>query len=293
MTEKKKDVYEIITDIFIAALEEGKIPWQKPWKGGAANAPKNYVSNKEYRGMNIWLLALQNYTSPYWLSFKQCKDKGGRIKKGEKGTIITFWSPLFKKDEETGEKYKSGFMDEETGEKYKSGFMLRYYRVWNIEQIEGLTKIRKREEEPKEDEGLQFDPIHECEVVLKGYKDCPEIKHGGGRACYTPEQDLVQVPEKKSFKSVAGYYATLFHELVHSTGHDNRLDRDLKNWFGSDPYAKEELVAEMGATFLNAHCGVEQETIDNSKAYIQLCTVLHAQDRVLSNNQTDIQGGRV
>lgn len=251
---KKLDVYEIITEKFIQALEEGVVPWQKPWNGGACNAPKSYISKKDYRGSNIWLLALQGYKSPYWITFKQCKAKKASVMKGEKGTIISFWSPIIKKDKDTGE---------ETGR----GFMLRYYRVFNYEQTEGL---KDPDEHKAEDENvLDFDPIEQCENILTAYSDKPEIKHRGGRACYCSSSDTVEIPEKKDFKSVAGYYSTLFHELVHSTGHDNRCDRDLANWFGSDPYAKEELVAEMGATFLNAMSGVEQETIENSKAYIQ------------------------
>ena len=256
-TKEKLDVYEIITKTFIDALEEGVVPWQKPWVGGAAGAPKSYISKKDYRGCNVWILAataaVKAYKSMYWLTYKQCSDKKGQVRKGENGTIISFWSPTYKKDE--------------SGEKVKSGFMLRYYRVFNTDQCDGLKSI---EDTKAEDENiLDFNPIEQCELILEKYTDKPSIRHSGGRACYWPGDDNINLPEKENFKSVEEYYSTLFHELVHSTGHEKRLDRDLKNWFGSDPYAQEELVAEMGATYLNAMAGVVTSTIDNSKAYIQ------------------------
>lgn len=255
MNDKKKlDVYEIITLKFIEALEEGRIPWEKPWRGGYANMPKSYISKKEYRGSNVWLLALQGYDSPYWITYKQATNKGGQVKKGEHGTIISFWSPIVKRDKDTGE---------EIGK----GFMLRYYRVFNFEQCEGLKN--PDENKAEEEDVLDFDPIHNCESILEAYKDKPEISEGGGQASYSSSIDKVCVPKKEKFKSVPAWYSTLFHELVHSTGHSNRCDRDMGNWFGTDPYAKEELVAEMGATFLCGIAGIEKDTIDNSKAYIQ------------------------
>lgn len=251
--KEKKSVRDIVTERIINALKGGVVPWHKPWKGGISGMPKSYVSKKEYRGMNIWLLMCSGFTCPYWVTYKQCTDRGGNVKKGEHGTLITFWSRITRKDKETGEESQS--------------FILRYYLVFNYEQTEGLKEPKDSKAEDEKE--LDFVPIDECEKVVAGYSTCPEIKHGGGRAYYSPDQDYVQVPEKKNFKGVEEYYSTLFHELVHSTGHEKRNNRDLKNWFGSDPYAKEELVAEMGACFLNAICGVDGVTFDNSTAYIQ------------------------
>jgi antirestriction protein ArdC len=192
------------------------------------------------------LLACSVYPSEFWLTYKQATDMGGSVKKGEHGTPIVFWK-IGKKTDSDGNERKT--------------FILRYYTVFNASQCEGI-KI------PATSEKVEFNPITECEKVVDGYEDPPVIEHGGGSACYIPSRDIVRMPPKESFDSAEAYYATMFHELGHSTGAEKRLDRSLSTGFGSHEYSFEELVAELSAAFLCAECGISPATIENSAAYI-------------------------
>lgn len=244
-------VYEIITNQIIELLEKGIVPWHKPWNGGE-NAPKNLKTKKEYRGINPFVLASRGYTSPYWVTFKQCQDMGGIVKQGEKGTIVVFWKPVT---------FKS--TDKDGNESERRSYILKYYRVWNIEQCVDLNFMIPE----KEKEAKQFTPIEVAEQVVGEYKNMVPVNYGGGRAFYSPDRDTIGMPEKETFDGSEEYYSTLFHEIVHSTGHESRLDRDLKNWFASPEYSKEELVAEMGAAYLCGFTGITN-TIKNSASYI-------------------------
>ena len=247
-------VYEIVTDKIIKLMEEGQIPWNKPWMGGFAGMPKNYVSKRPYQGINVWLLAFAEFSSPYWMTFKQANQLGARVKKGSEGTIIVFWRMIEgKKTLKNGKKEVIPF--------------LRYYKVFNADQIEGLPE----DAYGNTGEKLDFKPIEACEKLVEGYRTKPEIKHGESQAYYSPALDFVNMPQKESFKSVEEYYSTLFHELTHSTGHKSRLDRNLDDFgpFGSEVYSKEELIAEFGASFLCGMAGIENNTIRNSAAYLQ------------------------
>lgn len=261
MAKAKKDVYEIITEQILDQLKKGTVPWHKPWKG-ASEWPKNFVSGKPYRGLNVFVLHLQGYSSPYWLTFNQAKAKGGSIRKGEKSTMVTFWKKIEAKTKTTTDDHGNEVKKVEK-DPY---FLLRYYRVFNVEQCEGLKLP-----EPEETEELDFTPIEVCEQIVAEMPQRPEITHGGGRACYSPVTDKVTMPVQSSFDAEPEYYSTLFHELTHSTGHKSRLDRDeIMNLqpFGTTNYSKEELVAEMGAAFLCGEAGIENSTIDNSASYI-------------------------
>lgn len=250
MTKEKIDTYAIVTNRIIASLEAGTIPWKKPWN---SSMPKNIASKKEYRGINTMLLGMGEYASPYWGTFKQWTDAHGTVRKGEKSTPIVFWKFLTVEDKKT--KGKDKIVP-----------MLRYYNVFNAEQIdfaEGFTA-------PVEGK-IEFSPIEACEAILAGYSDMPEIEKSGS-AWYSPMRDKLGMPKKESFHSVAEYYSTLFHELTHSTGHKSRLARfDLQRdnmHFGSEDYSKEELVAELGASFLAFETGIDMQTAQNSDAYI-------------------------
>lgn len=250
----KLNVYEIVTDRILSALEKGTVPWEKPWNAESGQ-PVNLKSKKAYRGINIWLLSLSamsaGYSSPYWLSFKQAKDLGGSVRKGEKGTVVVFWKPVKQEDSRDGKPY----------------VILRYYRVWNVEQCEGIeSKIPAPIERP------DFDPIAEAESILQGYRNAPAVKFGGDRAFYSPSADFVGMPEKETFVNPSAYYSTHFHEFVHSTGHSSRLNRkgitDPSATFGNAVYSEEELVAEMGAAFLCGMAGILDYTVDRSAAYL-------------------------
>lgn len=238
-------VYEIVTNQIIEKLESGVIPWQKPWVNGGA---VNWKTQKPYRGINTFLLEDGEYAT-----FKQIKEAKGHIKKGEQSHIVVFWKWIEKED---------GNND---GKKTRIPF-LRYYRVFEINtQVEGLKSKRKEQQ-------FEHEPIVECEKVVKGYHNSPTIAWQSGRAYYRPDDDFISVPPLKDFREKEEYYSTLFHEMIHSTGHESRLNRkgiEQVAMFGSETYSKEELLAEMGASMLCGVTGISNRTIDNSAAYIK------------------------
>jgi len=251
------DVYQIMTDRILQRLAATGIPpWRQPWAGGEAGMPKNLVSGKAYRGVNIFLLSAMRYASPWWLTYKQATERGGNVRKGEHGSPIVYWK-VGKKDKVSAEDIKRG------KDKF---FILRYYTVFNVLQCEGI--------EAPAPTGVQkvFNPIQECEKVVEGYEGAPPIHHGMGRAAYSPSLDRIEMPSQESFHTSEEYYSTLFHEMTHSTGHKDRLAREgITNpiKFASHDYSFEELVAECGAAFLCGYTGIENTTLDNSVAYIQ------------------------
>jgi len=238
----------------IERLEEGCVPWKKTW---SSDAPKNLVSGKEYRGINSFLLDSMGYASPWWLTFRQAKSLGGYVNKGKKSTPVVFW-----KNWTDLQANSEGKLEE------KSRYVLRFYSAFNLEQC-----TLPPEEVPAEDPTTKhFDPIPTCSQLVADMPNAPEITHQSQRACYSPELDQVTMPAPESFDAPASYYATLFHELAHSTGHQSRLDRKgitEANHFGSHDYSREELTAEMGSAYLSGHCGLVDSTIDNSASYIQ------------------------
>jgi len=260
MTKQTADVYQIITDRIVAILENGAAPWRKPWTGAGMNDPVNAVSKKVYRGINFFMLAISDYASPYWLTYKQAQDLGGYVRKGEKGTPVIFWKMLETKDEQ-GNLLSS----EDGGRKIP---LLRYYTVFNVEQCEGVTVP-----EGAKPETFEHDPIEEAEAVQLAMQNRPTVNiMQSGRAFYSPSKDAVTVPLLSQYAKPEEYYSTLFHELVHATGHESRLNREGVAgyaFFGGADYSREELVAEMGAAFLCGHCGIENATLENSAAYLQ------------------------
>jgi antirestriction protein ArdC len=245
-------VYQIVTDKIIAQLENGTVPWRRPW-GGRSAMPRNLVSGKPYRGINVFLLGCHGFESPFWLTFNQAKDLGGHVRKGEKSTPIVFWR-------EWEREAADGSVDKIP--------ILRFYSGFHLSQCEGIPADRIPAVERPEH---AFAPIDRCEGIVVGYRGRPTIRHDFGRAFYRPNDDLVGMPRQTAFTSPEEYYSTLFHELAHSTGHRSRLNRqgiETAVSFGSTDYGREELVAEMGAAFLCGTCGIETATLDNSAAYI-------------------------
>ena len=248
------NVYDVINSRIMELLEQGTIPWRKPWNA-QTNYPKNLISGKKYQGVNVFMLACSEFSSPYWMTYKQCQDKGGHVIKGSKSCPVIFWKWLDRSTEPAeGENSTNG----------KYG-MLRFYSVFNLAQTEGITPP------PAEETHNIFDPITRAEEIIAAMPLKPDIRYGGGRAYYSPILDYVQLSHQHTFDTIEHYYNTLFHELAHATGHANRLARKgvtETSYFGSHEYSKEELVAEMGAAFLCGHAGIEN-TIENSAAYIQ------------------------
>src|SRR3984893_15707955 len=253
LPQSHSSVYAIVTNQIIAELEKGQIPWRKPWR---TEMPCNLVSGKEYRGINPFLLAPQAYGSRYWLTFNQANKLGGHIRKGEHSSIVTFWKI-------GDEKITT---DADGNERKSRPFLLRFYRVFNIEQTEGIAeKLGLGNASPR------VPSIDQCETIVSNMPNPPK-REQSDRAWYRPSTDSVGMPSKSLFNSAEEYYSTLFHELTHSTGHASRVGRDgieQLNTFGSESYSKEELVAEMGAAMLCGVTGIAPTTIPNSAAYLK------------------------
>lgn len=243
----------MVTERIIEQLENGVIPWQKPWTGTKSGA-YNRVSRKPYSILNQMLLQ----HSGEYATFKQWNEAGGHIGKFEKSEIVTFWKiQLIEEEEEDGTKVK------------KQIPMLRYYHVFHISQVDGV--------EPKEKIELQeLEPIEEAERVKREYMDREHLKiyeKITDKAFYTPTFDYIEIPCKEQYKNVEEFYSTLFHEMVHSTGYYkrlNRLESGASAGFGSETYSKEELTAEIGSAMILNRLGIETDrTFSNSTAYIQ------------------------
>lgn len=250
-----KSVYEMVTDRIIEQLESGVIPWKKPWTGVRSGA-FNRISKKPYSLLNQMLLKFDGE----YATFKQWQDLGGHVRKSEKSEIVCFWKiqPI-EEEQEDGTKV------------VKQIPLLRYYNVFHISQVDGIEPLQ-------EEELNDIEPIEKAENVLHDYwtRENITVKHmAGNRAYYSPTHDMICLPLFEQFTNANEYYATAFHESVHSSMKESRCNRaeDRKDKlvaFGSQEYSKEELVAEIGsATILNI-IGVETKgSFTNSAAYIQ------------------------
>ncbi|AZL83568.1 DUF1738 domain-containing protein (plasmid) [Aliivibrio salmonicida] len=238
-----KDIYQMVTDRIIAALENGVKPWACPWDrtNECSMLPMNFKTKTNYSGVNILLLwsetVEKGFTSPYWLTYKQANELGGNVIKGQKGTTIVY--------------YKSWEKENEDG-KIETIPMLKTFTVFNIDQVDNIEKPVAMVKESREKN--EFVTLNHVENAIKNTN--MTINHCGVRAFYSPAHDEITLPMVDRFNSSYDYYATAWHELVHSTGHKTRLDRDLKNGFGSKDYAFEELIAELGAEFCCADLGI-------------------------------------
>lgn len=249
-----KELIENMADSIIERLENFNGTWENPF---ASSIHYNIFSKKAYKGINILFLstaaAKNGFTSKVWGTFKQWTDKGYKIKKGAKSQQIVLWKPNFYTVEEENE--ESGELEQME----KLGFLLRVYSVFNGSQIENFT-----ESEEKNDFNFRAD--------YKEFFDNTGIKYNftsAGQAFYMPSLDEIQLPNIKDFYSEEGFIATLSHEMTHATGHPSRLNRNFSGRFGSEAYAFEELVAEIGAGFVCAYLGVNHQLSDNNIAYIK------------------------
>jgi len=284
------DIYQYITDLILDIIKkDGALKWDKPWLE-KTDACRNYISDNEYRGINSLLLNFiypfiknKPWPSPYFLTFKQVDSLKGKIKKGAKGNRVIYFTQLYRFRSENenidiGSYNKSKFI----GMLKKSGAsilksisaeeiafqsaipILKYYNVFNYGDTEGISL--------KEIEGLKkkkFKPIEIAESIIQTMPNKPNISHSGNMAFYLQKRDVIQLPKPDFFKEDAKYYATAFHELIHSTGHKTRVNRSLKGKFGSKAYAFEELIAELGAAFLSSESGILNFHIKNTAAYIE------------------------
>ncbi len=254
------DIYAIVTDKIINLLESGVVPWRRPWS--STGMLRNLVSKKPYRGANFFLLSASKYVSPFWLTMRQANELGGHIRKGEESTVVVFWKV------DDAKQSTEDLDGEETDGKTRRRFLLRYYRVFNLEQCElpraVLDKLPKIETH-------EHDPIEAAERIIAGMPNPPEIQYAGSKAFYSPITDRITLPPRERFTSAEEFYATAMHESVHSSGSEKRLAREgicEVAPFGSALYSKEELCAEMGAAFLCAEAGISNAVIDNQAAYV-------------------------
>lgn len=261
----EKDIFKQINKQILTYLEtENDLPWRKPWRDGykikgKTYGSQNYVTTHPYRGANAYIISLMNLMNgtnwKYFLTKKQIHERGGKINKGAKPIDVFVFIKGLKK-----EKNKAG---KETQTEYKG---IITYEIYPLEYTEGVKPIKHKIPQP---EGAE-EVIIDAETLIDNMPKKPVIKNdGGNKAFYSPTSDSVHLPVKKSFDKIQKYYGVAFHELIHSTGHKNRLGRDLRNVFGSKKYAFEELIAEVGSAYLCGVTGMEYHTLKNSAAYIK------------------------
>ncbi len=248
-------VYKILTDKVLEMINKGTAPWQRPWRAGGYR-PQNPVSGTKYRGFNYLLLSYMQQANGWnnnWMTWNQCAERGGTVKDDQKDKFSLIFFYNFREVLDAN--------DNVTG---KIPF-LKYFRVYNLSQIDGI--------EIAEETVTEIDTLDVAESIVNGYADKPEIRFNGNQACYIPVIDKINMPERNTFHTSEGYYATLFHELAHSTGHGSRLNRKevtSPTYFGSHDYSLEELVAELTSLFLCDNCGITNDRgMENSAAYLR------------------------
>lgn len=243
-----------ITDRILESLNNGVVPWERPWSSGA---PRNAESGRKYRGINRVLLELtalqRGYESSGWLTFNAARRLGGHVRRGETGTLIIYFERRPKRGTEAAS------WDQEVDHEYV--YLARHHFLFAMDQIEGLDALRASLA------GLfsAQPPIERAEEVLT--RSGAHIVYGGDRACYAPEEDTIYLPPRAQFRDAEGFYATAMHELAHWSGHQSRLNRSFDGRFGEPQYAAEELIAELASAFLCSELGLN--TIGSSASYLE------------------------
>ena len=257
MRKLANDIYQRVTDGLIAALEAGVSPWRRDWSlGNGGGMPHNANSGREYRGINLLVLLAEQYDKGYsstgWITPRKAIEAGLNFK-GQKTTEVIFWKRTSKTE-----------TNSDTGERETRNFLFaRSYRVLNLDQCEGdKSKLKGNGSLEVPD-----DIADKLVPALKQGLDI-DVRHGGDRAFYSPTHDFIQMPPQKAFKSETGYRATFLHEGVHATGHKSRCERDFSGRFGTEAYAFEELVAEIGCCFLQEILGIKAD-VENHASYLE------------------------
>lgn len=253
----RPDIHTRITNQIIAQLESGVRPWVQPWKTGAPVSRPLRHDGTPYSGVNILLLwseaATRGFTASTWMTFRQALALGGHVRKGERGAMVVYANQIIREEaDEAGKPVEQRVP------------FLKAYTVFNLDQIDGLPERYALQPQPT------INPEARIGAAEVFFRACgADIRHGGGSAFYTPGPDFVQMPAFESFQDALSYYATLGHEMIHWTRHSSRLDRDLgRQRHGDEGYAREELVAELGAAFLCADLGLALEPREDHAAYI-------------------------
>jgi antirestriction protein ArdC len=262
---KNFDLYQEVTNKIISMLEQGVAPWRRTWS--TYGLAKNYATGHVYTGINFIMMNNTLHPIPFFMTLNQVRTMGGKLKKGAKADKVIYFNVVYKdRDNRTISKDEATHLYN-IGEEVKTLKFIKYYNVFNISDVEGIkldiTEIILKPNEK----------IDKYESIVENMPKCPEIKHIDSKgAFYSPSLDIVNMPQIEQFESAEAYYATLFHELIHSTGHVTRLAREEvmnPHTFGSKPYSREELVSEMGASFLCSSVQIDFGNIfENNVAYI-------------------------
>jgi antirestriction protein ArdC len=251
------DPYQIVTDLILQHLAHGVVPWRKPWHAKVGR-PRNFHTGRAYQGVNVLLLSLHHFASPYWMTFRQAQERGGFVHKGEHGTLVVKYG-----------QYEREVVAEDGTEEKKPTYYLKAYKVFNAVQIEGIEfpGIKAVAPIPAQER------LARAEQIAAQMPQRPEIREGrSSRACYRRLTDVVDIPSRATFEIPEDFYLTPFHELVHSTGHESRLNRKSlieHDGFGGKVYSEEELVAEMGAAFLGTEAQIVRDQHEQSAAYLK------------------------
>jgi antirestriction protein ArdC len=247
----KRDLYSDVTARILQSMEAGVMPWEKAWQSAGSKIPMNAITGRPYSGINVllfWMSAESGYASPRYLTFKQAKEAGGNVRKGEHGTKVYFFKQLTVADTASG--------------KDKTIPMLREFTVFNVAQCENLPNGVTNGEYIAPLNNEQREALADLFIASTG----ADFREGTGVPCYVPSKDFISMPGFHQFKARDDFYTTAFHELTHWTGAKHRLDRDFNSRFGTQAYAAEELVAELGAAFLNAEFGFDRT--ERNAAYL-------------------------
>lgn len=236
---QKSDVLQMVTDAIIAQLQKGLVPWHMPW--GDAGLPRNLITNRPYKGINLFLLACQGFAHNLFLTYNQVNQMGGKVKKGETGLLVVWWNT------------KAGVAHESTAENPESTTKSGWdsYKVFNVDQCEKLNL----DDIPP----FVVETSHKSEDIISDIQNCPAIRSKEAKSFYEPLRDFINIPKKDKFGSESDYYGLLFKLLIHATGHHSRLGRSeliqMSEW-GPFSHSGEELVAEMGSCILQSLVGV-------------------------------------
>jgi antirestriction protein ArdC len=260
-----RDLYREVTNKIIAMIEQGVAPWRRTWS--TYGLARNYATGHIYTGINLILMNNTPHPIPYFLTFNQVKEQNGQIRKGAKAEMVIYFNVYYKDNQDRTLSREEARTRSNNGEEIQVLKFIKYYNVFNIADIEGI-KFEIPEIELKANE-----KIERCESIIEQMANRPEFKCiDGNRAFYAPSQDFVNMPTIEQFETAEFYYATFFHELIHATGHASRLAREEvmnPQTFGSKPYSREELVAEMGASFLCSSVQIDYDNItENNAAYL-------------------------
>ena len=253
----RTDPYQLVTDTILAHLERGTVPWRCPWNR-TTGRPRNFHSGREYQGVNVLLLGLLHFPSPWWMTFRQANESGGCVRKGERGALVIKFG-----------RHDKAVKNGDGTEDKKTTLFLKSYRVFNSTQIDGI-EFPPAESRPQLDTSQR---IARAEKIVTQMPQPPTIREGHTTlACYRHATDTVEMPAFERFDSPEMFYLSLYHEIVHSVGHESRLARKgviESDGFGGKTYSQEELVAEMGAAFLGMEAGIVRDEHEQSAAYLQ------------------------